>query len=167
MTIRPLEPQDVATAHAINEQSPPDVDSVDRTTFDALYARSEVALAALDRTGTIVGFCFITAAGSEGLPPRSRWALGRDDADLHVERVAFAPGGGGQGLGVELFDAIDRRMKGRAHERGAATRLTSLIRVDPPNVHGWDFHLARGFREIDRATFDSTTVALMSRSYEP
>jgi len=164
VTIRTLTARDVDRAYEINELSPPDVDSVDRSTFDSLYERSVVALGALDAASTMVGFCFISAAGPGRLPARSAWALQRDDAELHIERVAFAPGGGGQGLGVELFDEIDRNVG--ASTPGSGTKLTSLVRVDPPNTHGWDFHLARGFVEIDRATFDDVTVALMQRRYD-
>jgi ribosomal protein S18 acetylase RimI-like enzyme len=164
--IRDMRDSDLETAHRINEASPPDVDSVDRPAFDRLYHQSALCLVAVDPTDTVVGFCMIAAAGSSEVPPRTARALDRDDAMLHLDRVAFARGGGGQGLGPALYDEIDARIEsGAVVPTDGPIRLTSWFSVEPLNQHALDFYLSRRFIEIERHTFGPATLALMQKVY--
>lgn len=165
MTIRSMTRDDIDRAFDINEHGI-DVDAVDREMFDRLDERSLIKLAALDASGDMVGFCFVIDASDGPLPARSAWAIDRPCAMLHIERVAFRPEGSGHGLGVELFDEIDRRVAWRAQSTDAdSTPLTALVKVEPRNEHGWEFFRTRGFTEIDRRRFDDATWALVRKPF--
>lgn len=164
--IRDMRDSDVETAHRINEASSPDVDSVDRATFDQLYRQCALSLVAVDPTDTVVGFCMIATAGDAEVSERTARALDRDDAMLHLDRVAFARGGGGQGLGPALYDEIDARIEsGAIVPTDEPIGLTSWFSVEPLNQHALDFYLSRRFVEIERHTFGPATLALMQKYY--
>ena len=164
--IREMRDADVEVAHRINEASAPDVDPVDRAAFDRLYRQCAVCLVAVDPTDTVVGFCMIATAGDTDVPERTARALDRDDAMLHLDRVAFARGGGGQGLGPALYDEIDARIEsGAIVPTDEPISLTSWFSVEPLNQHALDFYLSRGFVEIERHTFGPATLALMQKHY--
>lgn len=168
MTISEMSDSDVGRAYAINQDAAPAVDSVSEETFQRLARQSAIRLVALDATGTVVGFCLVAAAGDPGLPPRAAAALDRDDAALHLERVAFARGGGGQGLGPKLYDELDTRIESSGNRFGAVPiALTSWFSVEPLNQHAYDFYLSRGFVEVERQPFGDTTLALMKKLYRP
>lgn len=163
--IRTLTHDDLDTAFQINEVGI-DTEPVDRAMLDQLYGRSIISLAAIDPSSDMVGFCLITDTRPGLLPPRSAWAVEHRDAGLHIERIAFRPDGSGHGLGVQLFDQIDDRVGDWARATETAhTPLTSIIRVEPLNEHGWKFHQVRGFAEIDRRAFGETTWALMQKHH--
>lgn len=166
MTVRDMLDADVETTHHINELSAPEVDSLDRPAFDELFGRCALGLVALDPTDAVVGFCLIAAAGVPGFPERTAVALQRADAMLHLDRVAFAPGGGGRGLGPKLYDEIDARIDaGLLGPVDGPAVLTSWLGLEPLNQHALDFYRSRDFAEVERHTFDGVTLALMQKHY--
>ncbi len=165
MTIRDMTDGDLDVAFQINEVGI-DVDPIDRDMLDRLYERSIISLAAIGPSSDMMGFCLITDTRDGPLPPRSAWAIGGDGAVLHIERLAFRPEGSGHGLGATLFDEIDDRVGTLARSAGTeSTPLTSIIRAEPLNEHGWNFQLSRGFTEIDRRVFGDATWGLMEKRY--
>lgn len=165
MSIRDLTRSDLDDAFQINEVGI-DVDRLDRSTLATLYERSVVALAAIAPSSAMVGFCLVIDTRDGSLPPRSAWAMAHPEAELHIERIAFQPEGSGHGLGVEMFDVIDERVGSSARTQATDdVSLTSVLRVEPLNEHGWNFHVSRGFTEIDRRRFGDTSWALMQKRY--
>lgn len=161
MTAGDLEP--VLT---INEASVPDVESLTSSQIEELFTNRVFALVAGHGDADVIGFGFVVGAGTRSDVPRTRWATDRNDVDLHLERIAFAPGASGFGLGVEFYDRLDSLVGALATTNGAAVRFSSFVTVEPLLEHSFNFHRARGFVEIDRLRLESTTVALVQKSYD-
>jgi len=152
---------------AINEASVPDVESLTNSEIAELFADSAFALVAGHSDDDVVGFGFAVGPGVLSNVKRTSWATVRDDVDLHLERIAFAPGASGFGLGVEFYDRLDSLVAERAAASGAPIRFSSFVTVEPLLEHSFNFHRARGFVEIDQLRLDSTTVALVQKTYDP
>lgn len=165
MTIRDLRDDDIAKAFDINQNAVPDVDAVDRDGFERLCAVSAIRLAALD-DGELVGFCLVVAPDTRDLPRRATIAQARPDAAWHLERIAFARGGGGRGLGPRLFDAVDERLGALTEGAGDDSKaLTSWFSIEPLNEHALEFYRSRGFVEVEQRRIDDHLLALMRRPW--
>lgn len=151
---------DVERARAVNEMNLSDVDAISSADLATVLADSKVALVAVEPEGSIVGFCLIIDETCGYLSPRAAWATERSGPGLHIDRVVFDMNFSGFGLGLALYNELDRRI-----EELGATTLTSLVRVEPPNAHSVMFHNKRGFVELDRAKFGENQFALTRRTY--
>lgn len=156
---------DLASAIDINQGNLSDVDSVTVDELGQVLADSRIALVAVEPEGSIVGFCLLIDQSCSFLSDRAAWAFSVTSTTgsapgLHIDRVVFDMKFSGFGLGLALYNELDRRID----ESGAKT-LTSLVRVDPPNAHSVGFHDKRGFKEIARATFDGQQFALTRRTF--
>jgi len=160
VTIRQMTPDDLARAVEINEANLSDVDSITIENLGRVLADSKIALVAVEPEGSVVGFCLIIDESSGYLSGRGAWATTTSGTGLHIDRVVFDMSFSGFGLGLALYNDIDRQIM----ESGATT-LTSLVRVDPPNEHSVFFHNKRGFVELARSTFDGSVFALTRRSF--
>ncbi|HRE00456.1 MAG TPA: hypothetical protein PLV68_04100 [Ilumatobacteraceae bacterium] len=159
---------DLSAVLAINAINAADVDDLTPADMEILFSASTIALAAIDASTGVVGFCVVTDPTCPHRTPRSDWAFDRG-ADLHLERVAFDMRFSGLGLGLELFTTLDDRiadfvMARPEHEVSPVT-LTSIVRSEPPNEHAVRFHASRGFGEVDQRRWDGITYSLMSRSF--
>lgn len=157
---------DVERVIAINEASVPDVESLSRDQVEELLEVSEIALVAGLADDEVVGFGFVVAPGIRSDVPRTAWAIGRGDVDLHLERIAFERTASGFGLGVEFYDRLDEQIAARATASGAPIRFSSFVTVEPLLAHSFDFHRSRGFVVVDRLPLETTTVALVQKVYD-
>lgn len=155
-----MTPDDLSSAVDINQGNLTDVDSITIEDLGRVLADSKIALVAVEPEGSVVGFCLIIDESSGYLSDRAVWAVATSGTGLHIDRVVFDMNFSGFGLGLALYNELDRLII----ESGATT-LTSLVRVDPPNEHSVFFHNKRGFVEIDRSTFDGQVFALTRRPY--
>lgn len=159
-----MTPGDVARAVEVNTMNLIDVDAITVAELGRVLADSKVALVAIEPAGSIVGFCVVVDESCGHLSDRARWAI--RDGGLHIDRVVFDMKFSGFGLGLELYNELDRRINEIAAAQPSGTvTLTSLVRVDPPNQHSIGFHEKRGFEPIDRETFDDTVFELTRRTY--
>ena len=162
-----MSPDDLERAVDINQGNLSDVDSITTDDLARVLADSRVALAAVEPEGSLVGFCLIIDESCGSLSDRAAWSL-KEGAirtsgfGLHIDRVVFDMRFSGFGLGLALYNELDRRIT-----EISGTTLTSLVRVDPPNAHSVGFHDKRGFVEIARSTFGGQQFALTRRSYQP
>lgn len=161
---------DLDHALAINQMNLSDVDSITIDDLGRVLADSRIALVAVEPEGSVVGFCLIIDESCGHLSDRAAWAFGTSGSGLHIDRVVFDMNFSGFGLGLALYNELDRRIdelaavKDSATDSGATT-LTSLVRIDPPNQHSVMFHDKRGFVTIDRAMFGGQQFALARRVY--
>lgn len=158
---------DLASAIDINQGNLSDVDSITVDELGQVLTDSRIALVAVEPEGSIVGFCLIIDESCSFLSDRAAWAFSVISTTgcapgLHIDRVVFDMKFSGFGLGLALYNELDRRI-----DESAAPALTSLVRVDPPNAHSVGFHDKRGFKEIARTTFDGQQFALTRREYQP
>lgn len=158
--IRAMSPADVDRAREINEMNLTDVDAISLADLGRVLADSRIALVAVEPEGSIVGFCLVIDEACGYLSPRAAWATATSGSGLHIERVVFDMNFSGFGLGLMLYNELDRRIE----ESGMKT-LTSLVRVEPPNAHSVMFHNKRGFVEIDRTEFGGSQFALTRRGF--
>lgn len=162
--IREMTPDDVARAVEVNAMNLIDVDAITVDRLATVLASSRVALVAIEPAGSIVGLCIVVDDSCGYLSDRARWAL--STGDLHIDRVVFDMNFSGFGLGLAIYNELDRRIDEIAAAQPSRTiTLTSLVRVDPPNQHSIGFHAKRGFEPIDRANFDGTMFELTRRTY--
>ena len=157
-----MSPDDLERAVDINQGNLSDVDSITIDDLAQVLADSRVALAAVEPEGSLVGFCLIIDESCGYLSDRAAWSFRASGSGFHIDRVVFDMRFSGFGLGLALYDELDRRII----ESGRKT-LTSLVRVDPPNVHSVGFHDKRGFVEIARSKFGGQQFALTRREYQP
>ena len=158
--IRGMTPADIDRAREINEMNLTDVDAISAADVRRVLADSKIALVAVEPEGSIVGFCLIIDETCSYLSPRAAWATATAGPGLHIDRVVFDMNFSGFGLGLMLYNELDRLIE----ELGGKT-LTSLVRVEPPNAHSVMFHDRRGFGELDRTNFGDSQFALMRRSF--
>ncbi|MEQ1873733.1 MAG: GNAT family N-acetyltransferase [Ilumatobacteraceae bacterium] len=155
-----MTPDDLARAVEINQGNLSDVDSITIEDLGRVLADSKIALVAVEPEGSVVGFCLIIDSSCGYLSDRAAWATATAKSGLHIDRVVFDMNFSGYGLGLALYNELDRLII----ESGATT-LTSLVRVEPPNEHSVFFHNKRGFVEIGRSTFGGQVFALTRRSF--
>ena len=155
-----MSPDDLQRALEINQGNLADVDSITIDELGRVLADSRIALVAVEPEGSIVGFCLVIDASCGYLSDRAAWALRISGDGLHIDRVVFDMRFSGFGLGLALYDELDRRIT----EAGTAS-LTSLVRVDPPNQHSIGFHDKRGFVTIEWSMCEGQQFALTRRPY--
>ena len=155
-------PADLARAREINRLNLSDVDELSLLDLGRVLADSKIALVAVEPEGSVVGFCVIIDESCGYLSPRAAWAINTSGPGLHIDRVVFDMKFSGFGLGLALYNELDRLI-----EACGATTLTSLVRIDPPNQHSVGFHNARGFVTLAESMFDGQKFALTRRAYQP
>lgn len=160
MTIRQLQPTDLAAARSINEGNLSDVDAIALADLERVLTDAKIALAAVEPEGSVVGFCLIIDSRCGYLSERAQWAFDTAGPGLHIDRVVFDMRFSGFGLGLALYNELDARLATLA-----PTTLTSLVRTDPPNQHSVGFHAKRGFATIAHTTFAGQQFALTQRAY--
>jgi predicted GNAT superfamily acetyltransferase len=168
MTIREMTANDLERAVEINQTNLRDVDSITIDELSRVLDDSRIALVAVEPGGSVVGFCLVIDQQCSHPSARAQWALRTQTSPsaLHIDRVMFDMRFSGFGLGLALFEELDRRVTELATTTESGTiALTSLVRVDPPNEHSVGFHRQRGFETLDRATFDEGVFALTRREY--
>jgi predicted GNAT superfamily acetyltransferase len=166
MTIREMTPNDLERAVEINQTNVSDVDSITIDELGRVLDDSRIALVAVEPEGSVVGFCLVIDQQCSHLSAQAQWALRTSPSSLHIDRVTFDMQFSGFGLGLALFEELDRRVTELATTTASGTiALTSLVRVDPPNEHSIGFHRKRGFETLERATFDGRVFALTRREY--
>lgn len=157
---------DLDRALAINEMNLSDVDPIAIDDLGRVLADSKVALVAIEPEGSIVGFCLIIDESCSYLSDRAAWAFQSSGPGLHIDRVVFDMRFSGFGLGLALYNELDRQVDELAAATpSGTTTLTSLVRTDPPNEHSVMFHGRRGFATIDQAQFGGQQFALTRRAY--
>ncbi|MCE9622633.1 MAG: GNAT family N-acetyltransferase [Actinomycetia bacterium] len=160
MTIREMLPADLDRAFAINQMNLKDVDAISIADLGSVLADSRIALVAVEPEGSVVGFCLIIDETCGYLSDRASWAINTSGSGLHIDRVVFDMSFSGFGLGLALYNELDRRI-----EESGETTLTSLVRIDPPNTHSVGFHNSRGFVTLAESMFDGNKFALMRRAF--
>jgi predicted GNAT superfamily acetyltransferase len=163
-----MSPDDLERALEINQGNLADVDSITIDDLGRVLGDSKIALVAVEPEGAVVGFCLIIDESCGYLSERAAWALSTAGPGLHIDRVVFDMRFSGFGLGLALYNELDRRIAALAAATDSGTTtLTSLVRIDPPNQHSVSFHNARGFLMVDESMFDGQKFALASRAYQP
>ncbi len=161
-----MTPADLPAVMAVNESNVGDVGSIGTDQLAGILDDSPIALVAVGSEGAVVGFCLVIDATCAHQTPRAAWALAAAAPDLHLERVAFDMRYSGKGLGLALYDELDRRIESIAADAPSSRiTLTSLVRLEPPNEHSIGFHASRGFEIVDRATFDDVTVGVAVKAF--
>jgi len=157
---------DLEAVLAINELNTDDVGHLDADQLSGILSDARIALVAIEPEGAIVGFCLVVDAGGGHHTPRAEWALAAAHPDLHLERVAFDMQYSGYGLGLALYEELDRRIEGLAADAPSGEiMLTSLVRLEPPNDHAIGFHATRGFETVDQASFGDVTVGVAVKTF--
>lgn len=158
MRIRPWDPADLTTLHRINEASTPGVGSVAEDRLHRLMSMSLTTLVAED-DGGIAGFILCLSEGCAYDSPNYTWVSKRYDRFGYVDRVAVAPARRGQGVGGQLYNALEDALKG---ERPL---LLCEVNEQPPNPGSLRFHRRRGFAEAGRQVFAADkAVVYLSKS---
>ncbi len=168
-TIRPLTNADFDRVLEINAANVPAVGPIDGAQLAFLVEESCVALVA--EVGgppaiTVAGFCVVLPPGSSYESVNYRWFMDRFDTAWYLDRVALDAAFHGQGMGSELYAAVDREVSARRAAGAALDRLTLEVNVDPPNVASLAFHARLGFVEVGRQqTPYGTEVSLQEKRY--
>lgn len=162
MTIRVMLPTDLDRAREINQMNLSDVDAITVEDLGRVLADAKIALVAVEPEGSVVGFCLIIDETCGYLSDRATWAISTSGSGLHIDRVVFDMKFSGFGLGLALYNELDRRI-----EELAAATLTSLVRIEPPNTHSVGFHNSRGFVTLAETMFDGQKFALARRTFQP
>ena len=169
-----MSPADLERTVDINQANLSDVDAIAIDNLGQVLTDSRIALVAVEPEGRVVGCCLIIDGSCGYLSDRAAWALQTSGSGLHIDRVVFDMQFSGFGLGLALYNELDRRIGESATLTSTSTStttttttttLTSLVRVDPPNQHSVGFHDKRGFVEIARTQFDGQQFALTRRRY--
>jgi predicted GNAT superfamily acetyltransferase len=157
--VRPLTHDDVPRLIVLNHAAVPAVNDIDADEFGALIDVATVAVG-VQRDGALVGFVLALAPGADYASENYRWFSARGDAFLYVDRIVVAEGHRGEGLGVELYDAVFE-----AARASGAVEVDCEVNVEPPNPGSMAFHARLGFSEVGRQTTKGGTVevALLAR----
>lgn len=160
--VRPLQPDDLARALAINEANVPEVGAVDAARLAFIVEQSPIALAA-EVDGRMAGFCLVLDADSRYDSLNYRWFTDRFEHFMYLDRVALDAPYRRRGLGTLLYDEVDRRMRASSD----ATHLALEVNADPPNEPSLAFHRRLGFVEVGQQdTSYGIRVSLQMRSVD-
>lgn len=159
VTVRPLDPADLPSVHAINQANVPEVGDATLEHLGWLIGESALALVA-ESDGSVVGYLVALRPGSTYTSPNYTWFAARYDDFLYVDRIAVAEDRRGQGIGSALYDAAEQH----ARDHGIPT-LTCEVNVRPPNPTSLRFHERRGFETVgEQETYgDTVRVRLLAK----
>jgi len=150
--IRPLGAGDLDAALALNNDSAPAVNTLDRAELQRLVAHTSVALAA-DRDGGFAGFCLVLPTGVDYASDNYRWfgeraaGLGYHDF-AYLDRIAVAPAARGRGVGRALYAGL------LAALGTSVPVLFCEVNIRPRNDRSLAFHAGLGFREVGQQDTD-------------
>lgn len=164
ITVQPIDDAiDLRRVAALNDAEVPRVSPLGLAGVRRLLPKCDLALAATDGAGTIAGFVFAVAPGSDYDSVNYRYFEDRGTDHLYVDRVVVGPAFRRQGIAGQLYDAV----AARARETGRA-EVTCEVNVSPPNPGSEVFHERRGFVEVGRqaTTGGTLTVALLAHSLD-
>ncbi len=144
----------------INEANVPAVGSATMEHLRHLVSQSAMSIvSALD--DDVVGFCIVFGPDADYDSVNYVWFMEHHPSSMYLDRVAFAARAQGRGLGAEMYDEVDRRLR---RDHADATALTLEVNVDPPNEPSLAFHRKRGFVEVGRQMSKGIEVSLQRRA---
>jgi predicted GNAT superfamily acetyltransferase len=157
--IRPYTPTDLPVLVTVNDAAYPAVPITPAEELADLIAQSRLALV-VDDGGEPAGFIVALAPGQSYASENYIWFSARSGDFLYVDRIVLAPRLQGQGIGPQLYAAVED-----AARADGASEITCEVNVRPPNPGSLAFHARLGFVEVGRQETKggATEVALLAR----
>lgn len=155
--LRPYTPADLHALVAINDGAYPAVPITPAAELTELIGMARLVLVADD--GDPAGFIIALAPGLAYASENYTWFSARSSDFLYVDRIVLAPRLQGQGIGPQLYAAVED-----AARADGATEVTCEVNVRPPNPGSLAFHARLGFVEVGRQQTKggATEVALLA-----
>ena len=139
--IEPATGADLSAVLAINQACVPHVSSIPLEELRDL-ARQACHFTVVRADGKVVGFMLALGPGQHYESLNYRWFSEHYGNFVYVDRIAFASGFRGAGLGRKLYDHLEREYKGRVPV------ITCEVNLLPPNPDSLAFHKRLGFEEV-------------------
>ena len=155
-TLRDVRGGDIAAVRILNECAVPHVNRIDAGTFAGFMDRAayfRVASVGGEIAAFMVGFC----PGADYASPNYRWFCENYADFVYIDRIVVASDFRRRGLGMRLYEDIERFAHGRARLLGC-----EVNRV-PANPGSFAFHQRFGFSQVATQETDggAKTVGLM------
>jgi len=150
---------DLPAVHAINQACVPHLSSITLEELREL-ARQACHFTVVKTDGKVVGFMLALGPGQRYESLNYRWFSERYEDFVYVDRIAFASGFRGAGLGRRLYENIEGEYKGRA------SVITCEVNLLPPNPESLAFHKRLGFEEVGQQDTEGgkKRVSLLARA---
>lgn len=143
--IRSFQSTDASAFLAINEACVPEVGSIDVQRL-SLLARCAAMFLVVERERQLVGGLIGLTQGAVDYPsPNYQWFSARHERFAYVDRILFAPGARGLGLGRQLYQQFA--------DWAVAEQIQTLcaeVNTIPDNPESHRFHQRFGFVEVAR-----------------
>jgi uncharacterized protein len=160
--IRPLTPDDLDTALAVNQGCVPEVGPLDAPGLALLVEWSPFSRV-VEEHGVVVGLLIGLSSGVAYDSPNYRWFAGRHDRFAYVDRIALAAAARGSGHGPALYAAFEQW----AADAGLPV-LCAKVNLDPPNPRSMRFHQRFGFVSVgEQVAYGTYRVALLEKRLSP
>lgn len=154
-SIRDMTSGDLKTAWLINQANVPAVGDETMTSFREIFEVCSLSLV-VEVNSTMAGFCMILPPGTSYESPNYLYFCEHFGSFAYLDRVAFADGHRGIGLGAALYREVESRLD--------ADYLTLEVNVKPRNEGSLRFHSREGFVEVDQLeTRPGKVVSLMAK----
>jgi hypothetical protein len=155
-TVRDARFADRAQLLALNAASVRELSALDAQRLDFILSLAHRSLV-VESDGELAAFAIAIAPGTEYDSRNYGWFAERFQQFLYLDRIAVGKPFRRQGLGAQLYDAME----------AAATpfeRMVCDVNVLPRNDASLAFHAARGYLELGRLAHGSQkTVTLLSK----
>ncbi len=141
---------------ALNLASVQQLSPMDESRLQSILGMAHRGLV-VDREGEVLAFALAITPGTAYDSENYRWFGTRFERFLYLDRVAVAEQWRRQGLGAQLYQAME--LAAMPFER-----MVCEVNVLPPNHASLAFHEARGYVEIGRLEHGAEkVVALLSK----
>lgn len=159
ITLRSLTPTDLPRIVELNDAAYPAVPITPLEEMTEVLRVSGYTFAAVDETGTVVGFVIGMLPGVDYDSENYRFFESRGVDSLYLDRIVVDEALRGQRIGRLFYDAVFDL----AREQGRA-EVTCEVNLDPPNPGSLRFHQRLGFVQIgeQKTKGGSVTVALLA-----
>ena len=155
VNIRQTTEQDYKDLVKINNACIPAVNALDDESIRHLASQADT-FTTVTLDGAIVGFVLCLMPGKDYESANYAWFNAKFTSFLYVDRVAFASGAQGSGLGKKLYAGVIQRA------RELQVPLVCEVNTEPRNEHSLAFHGKLGFREVGTASKpDGTAVVYL------
>ena len=142
--VRNIKSADLTRVLAINNANTPGVSELTLSELETDITNCLHALAIDNEHGEVCAFCITFAPDAPAAGVNHRWFAERYASFVYLDRIAIDPSNQNLGLGVLLYQSVERQMIDSAQH----SLLCCEVNLEPPNPGSLRFHHRIGFTEV-------------------
>jgi len=160
--VRNIEAADLSKVLEINNANTPGVSELTITELEADLNHALHALTIENESGEVCAFCITFAPDAPDGGANHQWFAERFESFVYLDRIAIDSNHQNRGLGVLLYQAVERHMLNSAEH----SLLCCEVNLEPPNPGSMRFHHRIGFIEVGQTIpgYANYRVSYLSKS---